>query len=263
MNIKSCTLPVKAWKTLFIFLFLSHTPGSFSQDSTEIRLPANFGGAVTVTTKGISIIPNLTLGKPAAIFDLSMGRKLRFEPQFRFSLEGKPWSFIFWWRYEILNTSRFQFKIGAHPAFAFSEYTDSLANGTKKIIRTQQYLAGEFSPIFFLARNISISPYYLYAHGFEKGAIRNTHYLALRGNFSNIRLSDKFYLRFNPQFYYLRMDINDGFYFNATLALVMKNLPLSVSALINQTIETEIPFGEDFLWNISLTYTFSKKYRAI
>jgi len=37
-----------------------------------------------------------TLGKPAAIFDLSVGNeRLAFEPQFRFSLEGKPWSFIF------------------------------------------------------------------------------------------------------------------------------------------------------------------------
>lgn len=263
MNFKTCALLVKARKTLFIFLFLSHLPGCFSQDSTEIRLPAHFGGAVTVTTKGISIIPNLTLGKPAAIFDLSMGRKLSFEPQFRFSLEGKPWSFIFWWRYEVLNNSRFQFKIGAHPAFAFSEYTDSLADGTKKIIRTQRYLAGELSPNFFLARNISIGPYYLYAHGIEKDATQNTHYLALRASFSKIRLSDKCYLRFNPQFYYLRMDINDGFYFNATLALVMRKIPVSLSALVNQTISTEIPFGEDFLWNISLTYNFGKKYRAI
>jgi len=67
-------------------------------------------------------------------------------------------------------------------------------------------------------------------------------------------------MRFNPQIYYLKMDENDGFYFNSTLTLAKRNFPLSVSTLINNTIQTEIPVGENFIWNVSLIYTFNKKY---
>ena len=76
---------------------------------------------MTVTNNGISFIPSFNLGKPAAIFDLTMGgKKLSFEPQFRFALEGKPWSILFWWRYKLLNTDKFQIGLGAHPALSFS-----------------------------------------------------------------------------------------------------------------------------------------------
>ena len=102
--------------------------------------------------------------------------------------------------------------------------------------------------------------YYLYGHCIEKDVTQNTYYLGLRCNFSSIKLSDQFFMRFNPQFYYLKMDKDDGFYFNATLTLARRNFPLSISALINQTIQTEIPVGEDFLWNVSLIYNFNKEY---
>jgi hypothetical protein len=47
-------------------------------------------------------------------------RKPSFEPQFRFSLEEKPWSFLFWWRYQVLTTHQFQIKIGV---LGFTEVT--------------------------------------------------------------------------------------------------------------------------------------------
>jgi hypothetical protein len=81
---------------LLILINFSHF--AFSQKADSTKVVSRFGGAVTVTNKGISIVPNLTLGKPAVIFDLSAGkRKLSFEPSLRFALEGKPWSFLFWW----------------------------------------------------------------------------------------------------------------------------------------------------------------------
>ena len=73
----------------------------------SIQTTYHISGAASATNNGISLLPMFTLGKPAAIFDLSVGNeRLAFEPQFRFSLEGKPWSFIFWFRYKAVNTSR-------------------------------------------------------------------------------------------------------------------------------------------------------------
>ncbi len=90
----------KGWfitrNALLLFVLLNLTYVSFSQNNDSTKVVSHFGGAITVTNKGISTIPNFTLGKPAAIFDMSMGkRKLSFEPQFRFALEGKPWTVHF------------------------------------------------------------------------------------------------------------------------------------------------------------------------
>jgi|SRR6266508_257305 len=66
--------------------------------------------------------------------------------------------------------------------------------------------------------------------------------------------------RFTPQFYYLRQDNKDGFYFTCTLTLAKKNFPLTVQSIINKTIQTDVPGSQDFVWNASLIYSFSKKY---
>ena len=92
---------------LFVFTFLLFVHLTFSQN-TDTKEASHFGTAVTVTNKGISFIPNLALGKPAIIFDFSVGNeRFSFDPQFRFALEGKPWSFLFWFRYKIAESINF------------------------------------------------------------------------------------------------------------------------------------------------------------
>lgn len=249
-------------RILLLFILINLSCISFSQTADSLKIPGYFGGAVTITNKGISLIPNLTLGKPAVLFDLSLGKKrISFEPQFRFALEGKPWTFIFWWRYKIVDSKKFRMNIGAHPAFAFKTIIFPNDTVPQEIIRVQRYLAGEIVPTWLLSKNISLGLYYLPSIGLQEDGVKYTNYLALRGYFSNIRLSDKFYLRFNPQVYYLKMDADDGFYASATLTLARQNFPLSVSALVNRTIQTDILVGEDFIWNVSLIYSFNKKYR--
>jgi len=248
------------FRTLLLSFLLNPSLPVSSQKTDSTKVVNNFGGAITITNKGISTVPNLTLGKPAVIFDMTVGRKLRFEPQFRFALEGKPWSFLFWWRYDLVNTNKFMFVIGAHPAFAFRTIIESTGGNTQEIIKVQRYLATELYPRYFVAKSINIGIYYLYSYCLEENVVKNTNLVGLRVNFTNIRLSDQFFMRFNPQIYYLNMDKDDGFYFNATLTLAKRNFPLSVSSLINRSIQTEIPVGEDILWNISLIYTFNNKY---
>lgn len=243
---------------LFIFLIIPVT--TFSQKTDTTKNPINFGGFVTVTNKGISSIPNLTLGKPAAIVFMSVGNRLRFEPEFRLALDGKPWMFIFWWRYDMLKTDKFLFKVRANPTVVFKTISVPNNNVTDNIIRTSRTLTGDLTASYFATKNISIIPYYMYVYGVEKDAIKNTHYLALKSAFSNIKLTEQFYMGFNPSVYYLKMDENHGFYVNASLSLGKRNFPLSVSTLVNKTIHTEIPVGEDFLWNVSLVYTFNNKY---
>ena len=249
--------------TLLLVPFLATALFSFSQESDSIKQTAQFNGAVTLTTKGLSTFPNLTLGKPAAILDLSMGgKKLRFEPILRFSLEGKPWSFIFWCRYELFNNEKFQFKIGAHPAYSFKNISVTQNGTTKDVLRAQQFLAGELAPVFKVGKNISLGPYYIYAHGMEKDIVKSSNFISFRANFSNINLSDNYFMRLMAQAYYLKLDADDGFYVNSSLSINRRNFPFSVSSSMNKAIQTEIA-GDDFLWNINLTYSFGGKYTRL
>lgn len=249
---------IKRVSFLAVLFSLSLIASSQSPEST--KLPSHFNGAITATNNGISFIPTFSLGKPAVIFDFSIGKRLSFDPQFRFALEGKPWSFLFWWRYKLITNEKFLFSIGAHPALSFKTLIIPDGTGSKEIINVQRYLAGELSPNYYIAKNISLGFYYLFSHCFEKEGINYTHFLTFNANFSSINLTKQFYIRFNPQVYYLKMDKNDGFYYSASMTLARRNFPVSISALINKTIQTDITASKNFVWNASLIYTFSNNY---
>jgi hypothetical protein len=230
------------------------TTAVFSQETAKIR---TFSGAITTTNNGISTFPNLSLGKPAAIFDFSVGSKRwSFDPQLRFSMQGKPWTFIFWGRYKVVNDKKFKFTIGAHPAFSFKEENVLALNGdSKTVMNVYRYAAAEFVPNVILSKNFSVGLYYLYSHGVDPGTTTNSHFIKLNTAISNIKLSESSFLKWQPQAYYLKMDSREGYYASSVLTLTTKNCPFAVSSIMNKIIKSDIP-GDDFVWNVSLVYNY-------
>ena len=243
-------------KILTILLISLLAEKSYSQltDSTKTNFSVN--GAITVTNSGISVIPTFTLGKPAAIFDFILRKKnFSFEPQFRFAIEDfKPWSYIFWMRYKITNGKKFKMGIGVHPSTVFANSVITENGVSKEIITVRRYWAGDLNPTIILSKNVSLGIYYLYARGLGEAA-KNTNFVALNTNFSNITLTNNLILKASPQLYYLNIAQNDGYYFTSTFILERKNFPVTLSSIINKKIESNIP-SEDFVWNMSLTYAF-------
>lgn len=243
---------------LWILVFLYSPLFSQKKDSI-VSKTNNFTSAVTITSKGISTIPNLTLGKPAIVFDMVMGRKLTFEPQFRFSLEGKPWAIVFWWRYKAIVNNRFRLNLGANPSLSFKPGKDAISGNST--MRADRYVAGEIFPNFMITKKLNTGIYYFYTRGLENYVTQNTHMISLRGSITNIYITDQIGVRLNYQVYYLKMDNKEGTFLNSSLFFNKKNFPLSVSALINKTLKSSIPSGNNFLWNVSLIYTFRKDYQ--
>jgi hypothetical protein len=239
-----------------------HVLPAQKNDSTHAKINT-FGGAVTIQSKGISTIPNLTLGKPAAIFDMKIGRKLTFEPQFRFALEGKPWAMVFWWRYYASISNKFKMIISTNYSLAFKTIPDSSSGTSQEIIRTTRYVAGTLAPNFQVNKYIGIGAYLFYTRGIEKYITRNTYMASFRPSISNIPITKKIVARVGPEIYYLKMDDHDGVYLNATLLISKKNFPLSISALINTPTQSDIPSEYDLLWNVGMIYTFNKQYREV
>ena len=245
---------------LLFFIGFSHILSAQKNDSTVARINS-FGGAVTIQSKGISTIPNLTLGKPAAVFDMKVGRKLTFEPQFRFSLDGKPWAMVFWWRYYASISNKFRVTFHTNYSLAYKSITSFTSSGTsQEIIRTTRYLVGALEPNYQVNKYLGVGIYLFYNYGIEKFITRNTYMVSFRPGISNIPIARNTVARVNPEIYYLKMDDNDGIFFNARFSISNSNFPVSVSALVNKPLESNIPSEYDFLWHVGLSYTFNKKY---
>jgi hypothetical protein len=254
-------------KALLLIILLHLSTLSFSQTADSTQIPDStsairyFSSAVSITNNGISLVPTFSLGKPAAIVNLLMGtRRMTFEPDLRVSLEGKPWSFVFWGRYKVLTNNRFRLNVGAHPAINFATETVSVNGGSREMIVAQRFLAGEVVPYYLLTKNISIGMYYLYGRGLEANSFRNGHFITLNSNFSNVRLSNQLYMQFTPQVFYLKLDEQDGFYVTSTVTLSKRNFPFSLQSIINKTIKSNIAGSKDLVWNATLIYSFNKEY---
>lgn len=230
-------------------------------DSTQI--PRFFRGQITATNNGVSLIPSFSLGKPAVLFDMNIGKgRLSFDPMIRFGMDGKPWTFVFWWRYKLVQSKKFHLSLGAHPSVLFRDIS-VVDNGiSKNYLSAQRYFAWEVSPTYTINKNSNLGVYYLGSKGLTKDIVQNTHFLAIRGAISNINLSKGLFLTVIPQAYYLKMDNKDGTYANATINLFTKRFPLSLTAIASKAIKTEIA-GQDFLWSVGLVYNINNKYLKI
>jgi hypothetical protein len=248
-------------KVLILLILISFPQISSAQknDSTISKINS-FTGVVTFQTKGISTIPNLTLGKPAAVFDMKMGRKLTFEPQFRFSLDGKPWAMVFWWRYYASPGSKFRTIFSTNYSLAYKTITNTSYDPPQENIRTTRYLVGTIEPIYQVNKYFDLGLYLFYNYGVEKFITRNTYMFSFRPAISNIPVTKNIVARINPEIYYLKLDKKDGIYFNARLLITKKNCHVSLSALINKPLNSDIPADYDLLWNVGVSYTFNKKY---
>ena len=241
----------------FCILIISST--IFSQESHSINLVSDFSGRIIITNNGISLIPTFSLGEPALLFNLSLGKKkLTFDPELHFSLEGKPWSMLFWWRYKMAQRDNFSMRIGINPNFSYRTI-DTYNNGiSKNLIETRRFLAGEVEPIYSVSKNFKVGMYYLYAFGFDDSS-KYTHFLVFNTFFPSIPISKKISLKIFPNIYYLKMDELEGYYFSSSFRLTKKNSPFSFESIINKIIDSEILPETNFDWNISLVYSFINK----
>jgi hypothetical protein len=230
-----------------------------SADSTQKEM--QFATTALITNNGVSVIPIFSLGKPAAIINFTVGRKFTFEPEFRVSLEGKPWSFIYWFRYKLAKTPKFSLSIGAHPAIIFKTIPVTINGNNEQILRAQRFVAAEMAQNYRFNNHVNLGFYYLVGAGSVENKTKPTNLLVLRSGYNNINLGKEFVAGINSQLIYLFTNGEEGSYVNATLTLAHKRSPVSLSYFYNQPINTSITGGKNPLWNIGATYAFNKMFK--
>lgn len=250
---------------VIILLILCSSSSSYSQtdsipvkDSTQKE--SYFSGKIYLTNNGISPAPTFSLGRPALLFKLSLGRKrLTFDPDIRFSLDAKPWAFLLWWRYKAIIRDKYSMRFGIQPGILFRNI-DVTHNGVEKnVLQGRRYLAGDHTQKFKISKHFKLGTYYFYSRSIDDTP-KDTHFAVLTSAITDVKLFKGFYFHLFPQFYYLSVDELKGIYFSSSFSLTNKNFPISIEAIINQKIKTEILPEQTFVWNVSLVYSFNKKF---
>jgi len=251
-------------KKVFLGLLLSALVLTISaQDIDTPERVYHFNGTVNVTNNWFSFIPLFSLGKPAAIVNLSVGGdRFSFDPQFRFDLDGlKPWTLIFIWRYEVIQKEKFQLKVGAHlPTYSFREVSSEIDGETQIRLVPYRVMASELLPTFTISKHVSVGAYYIHGFALEKfDDIKHIDFLSLRAYITHLHISRQFYLNWNPEVYFLNLYGTGGYYAAQTFALGHDKIPLSISTTMNIKLKSDIE-TQDFDWNVSLAYTFGGQF---
>ncbi len=230
---------------------------SFCQKKDSTKTNIQFSGNIMVTNNGVSLVPTFSLGKPALLIDLAVkGKRLSFEPMLNFATDKlRPWGFIFWLRYKMIENEKFQLKVGAHPSFVFSA-SEVVQNGIKKkeVLTANRYFAAEIAPTYAISKNTTLGIYLLGANQIAVGVIDPTYFLAVN-SVSTFNLSEKYFLRTIPQLYFLKLGNQKGYYTNATVIFGKNKFPVSINGMVSKSIKTEIEVNQ-FVWNAGLTYSF-------
>ncbi len=245
------------WRTVLLIFFYCNLLNPIvaqKKDSLKVHAPLKATANVNINSKGISLFPNLTYGKPAVILTGSVGKNnIYFEPELRWGLTGKPWSYIFWFRYKYKKSEHFGFNVGAHPSYVVRK--DSININGKNELRyiAQRYFAGEIVPTYYFSKKFALGIQYLYSKGLDPYAIQNSHFLSFQPKFPDINVSKNYYLSFYPQLFHLILDAKEGTYASESLFLNWKNHPLSISSIFTYKIKSTIA-GNNIVWNIGLNY---------
>ena len=242
------------------FLFLLHVTSLAETPVDSTKKEIQFATTALITNNGISVVPIFTLGKPATIINFTVGRKFTFEPEFRVSLEGKPWSFIYWFRYKLAKTPKFTWSIGAHPAIIFKTIPVTINGNNEQVLRAQRFVAAEMAQNYRFNKHVNLGFYYLVGAGSVENKTKPTNLLTLRGGYNNVDLGKGFIAGVNSQLIYLFTNGEEGSYVNASVTLTHKQSPVTLSYFYNKPINTAITGGKDPVWNVAATYAFNKMF---
>jgi hypothetical protein len=242
---------------LFYILLLCFPFLIFSQkkDSLKIKEPLKATANIQINNNGISLFPNLSLGHPAIILNLTVGKKrIFFEPELRWRLNANPWSYIFWLRYRPKRSEHFSWHIGAHPSYVVRNNPVTVNGQATNRWVAQRNVAAEVVPVWHYSPKFSVGLHLLASKGLDTAyGSQKSIYVSLQPRFPNISLSKKFYLGFFPQLFHLTLDDNQGTYYSHLMSFNMKNLPFYISSIMTYKIKSDIP-GKNFIWNVGLNY---------
>jgi hypothetical protein len=243
--------------TVFLIGLLWASSSAFAQQKDTLKHvePLKATANIQVNNNGISLFPNLSLGKPATIWSLTVGKNhVFFEPELRWRLNGNPWSYILWLRYRPKRTEHFSWHMGAHPSYVIRETPFTVNERATKRWVAQRNVAAEVVPVWHYSPKFSIGFHMLASRGLDTAyGVQKSRYLSLQPRFPHIDISKQYYFGFFPQVFELTLDDKKGVYYSQMVSFNKKDLPFYLSSIFTYKIKSTIA-GNSTLWNIALNY---------
>lgn len=203
-------------------------------------------------------IPAFSLGKPAILSNLSLKKKkFSYDPEMAFSVEGVPWFFNNFFRYKLIEKTKFQFRTGLSWAISYS-YPEVIQSDVKRTIaKAERFLWLELVPGYKISEKLAVSSITFSGYNFEPSSVKPINCLSIIGNITKVKLTESIYCNIFPQLFYLNLDGHrDGFFVSGILGIGHNKFPLFLSTQINKTLTTTISPDPGFKQNISLSYSF-------
>ncbi len=247
----------KIFWLIFSLIIFSNIAKSQEKDSLHLPEPLKATANININNNGISLFPNLSFGKPATVINLSVGKKgLFFEPELRWGLNGKPWSYIFWLRVRPKRTTHFGYHFGAHPSYIIRESTITINGIDEKRYISQRYFAVEVVPVWYKSSKFAMAFHVLASKSLDPNyGIQRSKYISLQPRWPHISLSKKYYLSFFPQVFHLILDDKSGNYYSHLVSFNKNNSPIGLTSVFTYKINSTIP-GDNVVWNVGLNIKF-------
>lgn len=236
---------------LITLIFLLTITKVYSQpDSSRHKLKA--AATVTLNSNGIASIPAFSLGDPAIIASIFLGKgRFSYEPALAYGFDLKPWYIDNWLNFRIIDRKKFTLITGFNASGFFTQRRIA----DTSVLQGQRYFAFALTGLFKITPNTMLTTAYWRDHGMD-GGIKG-HFVNLACERSNMRLGDKSRLAAMLQIFYINYEgNNDGLFITPRISWSLLNFPLSAFILGTQPLTSNIEPFPDFQWNIGLGYSF-------
>ena len=249
---------------LLPLLFVLPLQTALAQQVDSTRNATGFSGSVGITNNGFSIVPAFSLNSPAFIVNVAWRKKrFSFEPDIRFVPDASKGAMLWWVRYRLVDNRKFGLRIGTHPAFTLIRRFETVNGNTEEITEMLRAIAFEIVPSYQFNKHFGASVMYLQGTGLQKNGPQLVRVLFLNTSVTDLELTEKLRFSLFPSLFFLYMDDYRGDYVTVTAVVSHRRLPFSLQSTINQTLRSDVPGNQAFMWNVGLNYNFSRKYKKV
>jgi hypothetical protein len=251
-------------KNFLILILLFSSNVLFSQKDSSIR-EYHFNGNVNVSNNGFSFIPLFTLGEPATVINLSLGRdRFSFNPSLSFDLNGlKPWVFDFIWSYKLINNKKYNLTISQFlPGLYFHKISFEKNNIKQKAFSIWGSTVSTFDFFYLISNNFKFGLTFFNAFPIKKTTEQPdiARMLSIKSHIEKIKLGESITVNWSPEIYFPKVDDQSGVFAAQNISVRFKNSPISFSSSMNKAIDFGNFTGKSFDWNIGINYSFNNKF---
>jgi hypothetical protein len=239
---------------LALTLITANNIAGQNADSTKSK-KLQAGATFTLNSNGISSVPAFSLGKPALMASVYVGKGwFSYDPTLAYSLDGHPWFIDNWLHVKLLSKPKFELRTGMNISTYCSKYQVQEIPGGE-LYGVERYFAFELATTFRFAHHMSLLTQYWNDRGQEDWSIKG-HFLSTVLEKTDMGIGKHILFTAALQLFYINYTgESDGFFVAPRVAFSARNFPVSIFSQVVQAITSNIEPFPGFNINVGIGYT--------